>query len=1254
MTDRARRNLRLLAVALGVVALMAIPGGWTMGGPAAAPHVPVVAHPAPAPASQVTSAARPSVFQCPMPPLPYLNVGVFFPPNPSLLNQLCGGPLAQDSVHGTFSSAESGSGERFTEQVYLPTAGSPGQTFAYNDFYLGMVVAGDPGSIYRQSYAQLVFTPTQTGANSSVTWAIHAAVWAMHNDTAGGNCTNALVFTWNNSFWCIMDMIQNGSGFAGPGSISGGTFYNITFDGVKGNLTKGMWIWANDSTNPTSANNVSLLLNATNTGGPVFEPFYNSSCPDACFLNWSLGSFGLGIGWDLCPISAPLFAPCDSYNQTTWDGAPTVGFGIPNFFTNGTAGYAGDYSIFAPMSASAQCSSSAVVSVASCPDSNSGGGTGFYPFFTWNGSQLNFGDEFPWTVEDFGGFYTEYIQTGPYQHDFTPTFIDKVVNTSRSGYLRPLAAMNVSASISDMGQVTGVNMTYSLNSASPTTVAMSRISGTSQRGVYNATIPSGANGFLNFTIQVTARSGAVVLGTTYHVYRGPLPTFLVTVDTYPPSCTNATVNGTHAASGTVLSLTPGVYPISSTSCYPHNFERYTTTPGLRVIPSSGAFGNLSVSQSGTVTAIWKYFRPNVTVDYVSSPAGCGSATINGTSVPAGTIVSLQFGIPVSLSSPPSGCASMSFAGWTVVGNLTVLGSTLTAGGNGTLVANYISSISGSTIAFLTQPTGCGAILYRGVGYTNGMTLTVNSTAYPIASAACSHWGFQSFQTTGGATVANGNLTVTSSGSVTEVNYVLTEVRILASPANCTILFDGVPYGNDSVIVVQNNSTHILSQNFCPGHYAFGMTPTTGLHLFGSVLTVNDSGNLYATWLPGRAPSSFLEFETDPGTACNSISFLNFTWYNTNYSNVAPNSSGPISAQACPNYGFVRWQPSGGVVIHRGYAYVNSSGAILAVFRPVASVSIQTTPTGCGTVQLNGVGYPNNGSASLTEDVGYPILPVACAHYQFQAWSDTVGAVIANGDIFLTSNAILTATFIPTLYNVTVRIDPATCGSLYLGGLSETNGTNLTLPYGNYSVRPAPCVGDVVESVAGTGNVSVVGNRVTIGGNGSLVATYAPIPPTVILSGPTSSAEGDAILFSATVAVPVPPFSYNYTWTFGDGTNVTTPANFTQHTFARTGTYHVEVVVHDPFGRNASANQTVSVVTASNAGTFGVPSTTFVFLGLLAIAAVALVVVALWRRRSPPAAHEDDSPEPSEAPEPSLDAPGQPIPIEGPAPYDEQA
>jgi hypothetical protein len=1233
MSVRALRRWGPLLGIVVVVVVLSSPSGilGTTGGSANVPERSSAAAPAASPGS-----SHPAVFMCPRPPFAYGALGGpgnFFPPSPSLTYQYCPGPLAQDMVHGTFSSNAPGSGERFTERVKLPTAGSPGQDFAYNDFLLGMVVGGNPSSAFGQSYAQLSFTPIDPVPNGTVNWTLQVSVWSLVNETNGANCLGqSMAVAWNNSDWCETDEVGDGGGFTGPTGIAGGTWYNVTFDGVKDNGS-GLWIWANDSSNRTPANNVSLRLNLTTTGTDSFEPMFNSSCPDACFLNWSY-PFGLGIGWDLCPIAPEPFASCDSYNQTNWDGAPSAEFGIPEYFVNSTLGYAGDYALFAPMSASAECSSSAVSPVANCPNYSGMGGSGWYPFFSWNGTDLNFGDDQSYTLDDFGGETQEYIQSGPFAKDYVPTFLNHITNDSRSGYIRPALALNVSTEVSDLGTIRYATLVYTLNSGTPTSIVMTRISGTAQNGVYNGTIPSGANGWINYTILAYNHAGQNISSNRYDVFRGPLPVFAVVLDTFPPSCTNLTLNGTVYPNGSVVHLNPGSYPVTTSSCYPFQFNYWQASSGIHVTVSNGTFGNVSVSTSGNLTAIWEYVRPLVVVQYLTNPGTCtATAEFDGVPYSPGANVSLRFGDLGNVTDLGS-CGGLSFAGWNMTGNLTLEGYNFTAGGNGSLTANFVTTSSASPLTFGTTPPGCGGVLYRGVGYTNRESLYVNTTPYPVAPDPCAHFGFTQFVTSGGASLVNGNLTVTAAGTISEKNYILTEVLILTTPSYCTVQFDGVTEKNGTVLVVQNNSTHIVTQNPCAGHYPFSLTASApGMSFFGNELIVNSSGTVYANWLTG-SPSSFLEFQTDPGT-CGSILFGTVRYFDTNYTEVAPNTSAVLSASPCSAYGFVRWQTTGGVVVHNGVAYVNSSGSLEAVFRPIAIVNVQTEPSGCGSVMLDGSDYATNDSATLTEDVAYPIVAVPCPHYQFDSWANTVGAIIASGNIYLSGQAIVTATFVPSAYNVTVLITPAGCGSLYVNGESDTNGTSLNLTYGVYPTHAAPCLGNVLVTLNATGGVSVADGSVTVGGNGTLTAVYAPIPPTVTLQVPSGSLAGQSVVLSAAVAVPVPPYTYNYTWTFGDGGTVTTPANFTQHTYAAPGSYVVSVTVHDPYNRTAETNQTIVVVSSSGSGTSAIPSSTLLVLGLAGLAVVAIAVLALWSRRppKPEASEESESP-----PAASADAP----------------
>ena len=172
-----------------------------------------------------------------------------------------------------------------------------------------------------------------------------------------------------------------------------------------------------------------------------------------------------------------------------------------------------------------------------------------------------------------------------------------------------------------------------------------------------------------------------------------------------------------------------------------------------------------------------------------------------------------------------------------------------------------------------------------------------------------------------------------------------------------------------------------------------------------------------------------------------------------------------------------------------------------------------------------------------------------------------------------------------------------------------NGSSLTVPIGVYPITTNPCTGDHLVRWTVTGGVSVTGTNLYVNSSGSVGALYQPVPPSIVITVANSSFAGDPVLVSATVGVPVPPFNYNYTWSFHDGSSpVTTPVNFTSHTFADPGRYNVSVVVVDPINRTANASSFILIVAGSPLSSS--------LLTPLSLAAIALVViVAISRSRS---------------------------------------
>lgn len=1208
---------------LAILVLGALPFGPAHATAAQAPHD---AHPDVRSLAAATSLAHPAastalgihpLIICPPTPPPspvYTLVGDLFPMTPQMTLQQPCDPVDEDEVHATLSTTHAFSGEDYQQPVWLPPdASNASQDQAIYQVYVGMVVGGNPDSEWRQSYAEVAFTP-----NGADGWNEEVAVWSLVNSSFyGGNLTNSVAdcpsatsmwFSWNYSYYCE---VNEAAGATFGTTVPGGDWVNVTFAGVKGG-SDGLNLWVNDSTEPTFDTN--FTFNATNTGSYTFEPFYNVSCTDSCMLAWAY-HFGLGFG--IFPAA---------YDEPLLRSLLPLTFGIPHYEVNGA--YSGEYQYFSPESASGACfSGSATPTVAACNGYQVAPNTGYYPYFTFNGTEINFGTDWPWTTIEWGEsgqFYSSGIQ-----QDLIPLSFYRTSNSSRAGFSAPGVPITINATVQDLGTVTGVNLTYSLSGGNPTTIAMALVSGTTTNGTYTATIPSTVgNGLLNYSIAASNHAGMTELSPplgSHQIRRGPLPLFNVTVTTNLLSCGKVTLNGTSYANGSTVAIYPGDYALYGVGCYPWNFTVWTFTGGVVVLGDLAVRGGtVEISADGTLAAHWSYVRPMDNVTVAVDPSVCAATVtignqtlVNGHSglFPDGEVAVLN----------QSGCGGYLFAGWTFDGNFTILNPSFTPHGNGTLTANFVSSSIAVALVFYTAPSTCGGVLYRGAGYANGESLSVAPGTYPLAGDPCDHYGLLDFTTQGLVSATSSSITVNGSGAVTEVNYHLTEVNIQVNPAGCGVInVDGQDFSNDQVDVVANNSTHVAYPVATPGCYLIAFSANGGLTLSGNELIANGSGNLTASFQT-TAPVQTIAFLTDPST-CGTIEFDGQPFINANYTQVAAGLSYTISAVACFGYGFVSWQTFGEITITGSAAWVNSSGAIEAVFQPLVPLYLFTTPATCGQVVVNGVDYSSNSSVELASLNRYSVGAIPCAGYVFAGWQNTSGVEISGNTIFLLGGAFLTALFTPQVFAVTTYIVPAGCGTVRLNGQSMTNGSVLRLTVGSYALVPLPCVGDHLDHWAVNGSITVSGSELEVNGAGNLTAYYAPVLPSVTLNVPPSSLAGDAVELIATVGVPIPPYTYNYTWTFGDGTTAVTTANATLHTYGSAGTYTISVMVRDPDNRTANASTTITILSESAASAVTFTTGELVGFGLVAAALVAVLALVVLRRRGDGGGSSGDSTE----------------------------
>ncbi|HEV2166640.1 MAG TPA: PKD domain-containing protein, partial [Thermoplasmata archaeon] len=1118
---------------------------------------------------------------------------------------------------------------------------------AVNDFYIGMVVAGNNSSVDQQSYLEVVFTPESQGAGNAynVTLAVLALFDTGYCGTSGLPSLG-LSLTWNNLPACETDLLDNGRGQQIMGLIPGGSYLQVTFNGANPN---GITVYVNDSAQSKYSSSLTLSPSPA-TNQSTFKPFYASSCADICYLNWTM-PFGEGFGVDL---------GVTGLNTSIQTGTDPIWVGSPEYFNQ--SGYAGDFSTLSLESASGGCSGS--TGPIPCPPVTNNWG---YPYFQFNGSRLLYGSssDYTWTTRDFGGVLGEFSTQGQ-PSDFDPLALDQVSNSSQVGYIASGSTLTVSARVQDLGSVESVNLTYTLPGDTPTTVTMTRSTGNRSIGVYQGVIPGiGSDGTIVYSIQAVSAAGTsermpVNPHLVYSVVRGPIPLFTLTFATNPAGCGAIDFDGTNYATFQSVTLPANTYTAQAIPCYPYVFSSWSASGiNIGLLQRTANPISVNLTANGTLTANWRYIRPFDQIGLAIDTNHCGSITLNGTTYIANTTIRILEGLRYSLSY--SQCALNVFSGWVPSDpvNLTILGGApntyFTPHGNGTVELTYLPIASNPiSVIFDVKPSACGGVLFRGAGYVNGTAVSLASgVQYPVAADPCAGWGLDHFNATAGLTLSGNYLSALSPGVFTATYYEETIVTIETYPAGCGYLtINDVAYYNGSQIIVTNGSTFLIAPDPCAGYYFSGWYTSGGVFVSGDSMTVYGSGVLEAVFQHGKR-TDFVAFITAP-SRCGTIAYNNVNYSGSQYIEVSPNSIAALKAYACAGYGFVSWAVGGpGITIVNNTAYVNGSGSITANFHPLVAVTLLTNPSDCGSITIAGASYSSGSTIELPAPDTFSITAAACPHYHLASWLYTSGASVsaANRTVSLSSTAILTAIFQPSVYNVLIDITPFNCGSVVLvSGTAHndyTNNTTVSTPFGSYVIEAKPCSGFHLSVWVATGGAVLASNSsnstsLTVGGSGTVTAVYVPVSPTLRVAVPSSAYAGTTVTLTANVSTPVPPYTYTYQWNFGDGTNSTTHDGFTTHTYGLVGTYLVRVTVIDPYHRTSTVNATIAILSQSSNSLTGIGLSGYIAIG---IAGIAVAAALLLGRRRPGEATTAETPTgaPSPPPKPTSTPPSTPLP-----------
>jgi hypothetical protein len=175
---------------------------------------------------------------------------------------------------------------------------------------------------------------------------------------------------------------------------------------------------------------------------------------------------------------------------------------------------------------------------------------------------------------------------------------------------------------------------------------------------------------------------------------------------------------------------------------------------------------------------------------------------------------------------------------------------------------------------------------------------------------------------------------------------------------------------------------------------------------------------------------------------------------------------------------------------------------------------------------------------------------------------------------------INVSYTPAEYEVTFTTDPTTCGSITFNGTTYTHGESVQVGAGAYSVSATTCSGYSLESLTGSGDVSVSSGTATVSGAGGVTATFTPVSVTkytvtftetglpakgkewsVSIDGTTQTATATAktaTVTSISFMVPVGSQPYVIVGPAGFQVTGTTPAGGPVGTLSVTGTTTVAV------------------------------------------------------------------------------------------------
>lgn len=166
---------------------------------------------------------------------------------------------------------------------------------------------------------------------------------------------------------------------------------------------------------------------------------------------------------------------------------------------------------------------------------------------------------------------------------------------------------------------------------------------------------------------------------------------------------------------------------------------------------------------------------------------------------------------------------------------------------------------------------------------------------------------------------------------------------------------------------------------------------------------------------------------------------------------------------------------------RGIAYDSARGEVFV------------TNEGLGVSATGNVSVINDTTDTVVATVPVGVYPVGMTYDK------------TKGEVFVANEqsnnvSVISDGSVSSPYAITFTTNPSTCGSITFNGATHANGQSIEVFAGSYAVSTLPCAGYELQSLAGTGFVSVSSGSATVHGVGRITATFSPVVGFLGLAG----------------------------------------------------------------------------------------------------------------------------------------------------------